>query len=542
MHRRLRHPRLFLFSRLAVLFAVIATLLASAPVAFPTTARPNRLQPASVANRTRVLLIGDSILDQQGNHAAFLLRQLGVDAKAIGIWGSGLLTRDQFDYGVTKRTGFWLRTAAQQVATFDPDVVAVYLNHNFWPPYPRDAAGRLIDDLGAPAGQAMIAQQARTLVTELRARGARVLFVAPIPGAPGDGPDPAATNAIWRGYLPVLRALRVPVIDSSQPVRTATGRRAETEVSCRGVAERVRPRDDLHLTRFGAGLTGTALAQAVAKVLDLSLLDQAAPGERTAALVPTPTGRGYWLVGCDGSVYHFGDAAALAGARRAVAGHRGVAAAVATATGRGLWLVTADGTIVAVGDATALAFATRPAAAITGAAATPDRQGIWATTAAGAVLVAGSATSFGGLRPGESPAGVVDIDATPSGQGYWLTTTDGIPYAFGDALAFPAPRGVATGSAAVRAFTPTADGRGAWLARADGRVVALGDAPPLGDAVWRSPPFPQSLFVATPGPIVGIVAAPFGNGYWLVSDNGRVVAHGSAPNLGGDANLAFLTK
>jgi hypothetical protein len=539
---RFRHPRLALFARFAVLFVVIGTLLASAPIAFPTLARPSRIQPAATVNQKRVLLIGDSILDQQGNHAAFLLRQLGVDAKAIGIWGSGLLTRDQYDYGVTKRTGFWLRTAAHEIATFDPDVVAVYLNHNFWPPFPRDAAGNVINDLWSADGQSMVAQQARTLISELRARGAQVLFVSPVPAGPFDGRDPAATNAIWHGYVPVLRALRVPVIDSSQPIRTPTGHRSETEVSCRGREELVRPHDDLHLTRFGASLTGTALADQVSKVIHVSLLDEGAPGDHTAALVPTPTGHGYWLVGCDGSVYHFGDAPQLDGARTGVTGHRGVVAAIATATGRGLWLVTTDGTIVPVGDATPLTFDATSRSPITGASATPDRQGIWATTDTGTVLVAGTATSFGSLQPGESSAHIVDLDATPTGQGYWLTATDGTPFAFGDALAFPAPDGPATGPLAVRSFTPTADGLGGWLARADGEVVALGDAQLLGDAVWHSPPFPQSLFIAQPGPIVAIVTAPFGTGYWVLSDNGRVVALGSAVNAGGDANLAFLTK
>ena len=54
----------------------------------------------------RVLLMGDSVMDQQGSAAAFLLRQAGVNAQAIGLWGSGLLTADQYHDGVTQRSGF----------------------------------------------------------------------------------------------------------------------------------------------------------------------------------------------------------------------------------------------------------------------------------------------------------------------------------------------------------------------------------------------------------------------------------------------------
>ena len=56
------------------------------------------------AGPPRVLLIGDSVLDQQGSAAAFLLRQHGVDARAVGIWGSGLLSIDQYDLAASLST------------------------------------------------------------------------------------------------------------------------------------------------------------------------------------------------------------------------------------------------------------------------------------------------------------------------------------------------------------------------------------------------------------------------------------------------------
>ena len=114
----------------------------------------------ATTTRARVLLIGDSILDQEGSAAAFLLRQSGVDAKAIGVWGSGLIGIDQYDYGKTKLSGYWLRRAKKEVAAFDPDAIGVHLNYAYWPPYPHDAAGHRITDLWSASGQKMIAQAA----------------------------------------------------------------------------------------------------------------------------------------------------------------------------------------------------------------------------------------------------------------------------------------------------------------------------------------------------------------------------------------------
>ena len=113
---------------------------------------PARSAPAPVVTRRpRVLLIGDSILDQDGSAAAFELRQAGVDAKAVAVWGSGIIGIDAYDYGKTKPAGYWLHRAKQLVDAFDPDVVGVYMNHSYWPPYPRDAAGDPITELSSPS-------------------------------------------------------------------------------------------------------------------------------------------------------------------------------------------------------------------------------------------------------------------------------------------------------------------------------------------------------------------------------------------------------
>jgi hypothetical protein len=478
----------------------------------------------------RVLFLGDSVMDQQGSAAAFLLRQHDVDARVVGLWGSGLLTEDQYDDGVTKLSGMWFTRARREIVRFHPDLVGVYLNHNYWPPFPHDANGHTITDLWSAAGQAMIAQQARAFITLLRSGGAQVFFVAPIP---------TRANAIWHGYAPALRALHVPVAYSAPPIANADGSRSETKSSCDGTQQRVRPEGDLHLTRFGAGRAGTALATYVAKRVHVDLDDDAAPGDRTVALVARADARGYWLVGCDGSVYHFGTAPALSGARPAVAGHGGVVAAARTPNGNGLWLVTADGTIASLGDAPPLAFTRRPTTPVTGATAIPGAAGLWATTTTGDVLGTGFAPDFGHLTGATAP--VVGIAATPNGGGYLLVTATGDVRGFGNART-RGSTGPARHGASIVGIAAARDGAGYWLADADGRVVAKGSARFRGTGEWHRPSVPWAAVAPPPGPTVGIVARPGSDaGYWVFGSTGRVVARGTARDYGGDSNLALFT-
>jgi ribosomal protein L24E len=540
----------------AVLVAALASVLAvqmvpaSARVVVYTTAGDaRRAAEASTPQlpAPRVLLMGDSLMDQQGSAAAFELRQNGINAKSLGAWGTSLLTRNQYDFGKTKLTGGWLLLAAQQIKSFDPNVVAVYLNHNYWPPWPRDAAGHEIvstDGLWTAAGQSMLRQQAAVLVTILRSRGAAVYFVAPVPAGTISNPDPNVWSPIWHGYQPVLASMHVPVIDSAAALRGPNGLRKETAPSCTGAPERIRPAGDLHMTRFGAGLAGSSLATAVTDIVGGTLNGSNAPGDRTAALVPVPSGGGYWLVGCDGSVYHFGHAAHLPGALAAVAGHRGVAAAAATRDGRGLWLVTGDGTIVPVGDASPMTFSARPARGVTGASVTPDGRGIVATTGTGVVLTAGSARNYGNLASMHLAGGVVDIELTRDGKGYWLVANDGRVFAFGDAHAYGSHRaGLHTPGGLIAGIAATPDGRGYWEVSTDGSIFSFGDARFLGTAQWVTPPYPYSVMRAVPGPAIDVVAAPgTKQGYWVVGDTGRVNNLGAAVGAAGDAGLAMETQ
>ena len=488
----------------------------------------------------RVLLMGDSIMDQQGSHAAFLLRQAGIDAQADGLWGSSLLTPDQYDYGHTipPTTTGWLERAKEHITTFNPQIVAVYLNHNYWPPHPHDAQGRLIDDLWSPAGQSMIGTQAAALIRILRSRGAQVYFVLPVLPAYLTNPDPNVWNPVWHAYLPVLSWLHVPVIDSASPLRDSQGRRIEQAPTCDNTTHWLRPQpDNLHLTRLGAGRAGTKLALYIAGLLHVSLRGNNAPGERTIALVPTSDGHGYWLVACDGSVYHFGNAIALPASPVNARLHGGVVGAAATTDNHGLWLVYADGTIATIGDAIPMTFSSRPQYSISGIARTPDGTGLWATDVVGNVYTAGTATNYGSV-PTDPPHGFVSaIAATPSGHGYWIVSVDGQVSHFGDACdcgSETSPRWPITG------ITSAPDGAGYWLVSSDGTAHPHGDAHHLGNATQRTP-LPGFMFYGGDAP-GRIVAAPGpAHGYWIIDDYGRVWNFGSAIGRVGDNNLALFT-
>src|SRR5205085_7684328 len=137
---------------------------------------------------------------------------------------------------------------------------------------------------------------------------------------------------------------------------------------------------------------------------------------------------GYWLVGCDGSLFHFGDARSLAGVRALMARHGGAATAVAT-KGRGFWVVASDGTIAAVGGSPPLTLTVRPRGPVVAAAASRDRNELWVVTAAGVVSTAGHAHVYRGDRV---HGNVVAVAATPDGRGYWLANRAGDVFAFGD--------------------------------------------------------------------------------------------------------------
>ncbi len=532
---------------------------------FPTI--PNPLVTAAAtpprspgARAPRALLVGDSILDEHGSHAAVALREMGIDVRVSGLWGSGLFTRNQYDCGQTQPdptdgSFSWLAEANRLIADFDPDLVAVYLNHNYWPPYPRTAAQCATpeDDsiaMGTPEFQAMARTQLREFVTRLRSAGAQVYLVDPVPTSTTQPAD--QTNFIWQSYLTLQAELGFGLIHAGDIVSKAgTGARIESMQSCFGGYVRVRPENDLHLTYFGGGLMGSALARGVAQLLGVDARGLSAPADAPAAIVAS--GAGYRLVTCDAATFAFGAGVTNPGGAALGAGRPeadGARAAESTASGAGYWLVLNSGKVLAFGDA---AHHGQPSTALPlengarGIAPTASAGGYWIATAQGEVRRFGDAAVLGDLA-GQG-RGVAGMAATPDRGGYWLVGADGRVDAFGTAAHFGDLAGQ-TLPAPIAAIGADAAGGGYWLLDRDGRVYAFGAAVHHGDAsnqdleridqIIVGPPL---QFVTSPVPAsttaTHLLSTPSGAGYWVFLANGTVCRFGDAPRLGNIYRTTF---
>ncbi len=198
-----------------------------------------------------------------------------------------------------------------------------------------------------------------------------------------------------------------------------------------------------------------------------------APSSPIVAAASTPDGNGYWLVGADGGVFAFGDAA-FHGSTGGIRLNAPIVGMAPTPDGRGYWLVARDGGIFTFGDA-------------------------------------GFHGSTGGIRLN---APIVGMAATPGGAGYWLVASDGGIFAFGDA-GFHGSTGGIRLNAPVVAMAASPSGHGYWLVGSDGGVFAFGDAA-----------FHGSLGGAPPAsPLRGMAADPAG-GYWLFGAGGAAYPFG----------------
>ena len=250
------------------------------------------------------------------------------------------------------------------------------------------------------------------------------------------------------------------------------------------------------LARLSLLMTALATVASIALALFASPMAAAAPLTSNApvvAVVPTPTGAGYWQIASDGGVFTFGDAqfyGSLGGARL----NSGIVAVTRTPSGAGYWLTAADGGVFSFGDAQFFGSlgSVRLNAPIVGITATPTGNGYWLTASDGGVFSFGDAQFFGSLGGIRLNAPVVGIAATPTGKGYWLTGADGGMFSFGDAQFYGSLGGV-TLAAPVVAIAPTPTGHGYWLTGKDGGMFAFGDAPFLGRVTYTPPaqPAPQ---------------------------------------------------
>jgi hypothetical protein len=294
---------------------------------------------------------------------------------------------------------------------------------------------------------------------------------------------------------------------------------------------------DLYSSTPRRRVAQTAIAVAIATLFAVS-------GPLSQEVAATPTPCGYWLVGSDGGIFTFGQAA-FHGSTGSLVLQRPVVGISTEYSGTGVtgyWLVASDGGIFSFdtgffGSIPGLGL--NPAGSglpnslndpIVGMVHSDSGQGYFLVASDGGVFAFGDAR-FAGSCPGiggcVGAAVAVVPDAT--GNGYWVVTTTGNVYAFGDAGYYgaPGPQGSPITSAA--ATEPT--GAGYYVLDADGQVFNYGDAKALGS-------LPAGA-TSTSDPATAIFVTDDDAGYWVVTALGKVYPFGDAPAEGDESGTGL---
>jgi trimeric autotransporter adhesin len=237
-------------------------------------------------------------------------------------------------------------------------------------------------------------------------------------------------------------------------------------------------------------------------------------------VIPADTKAGYWMVGSDGAVYGFGDAAHFGGA--APAAGSSTVDLEPTPSGAGYWIVTDKGVVTTHGDA---GFFGAPAAAtlargetVTSLSATPTGRGYWIFTSRGRVMNFGDAAFYGDVSKVTLNGPVLDSIPTTTGRGYYMVASDGGIFAFGDAV-FHGSMGGTKLNKPVQSLVPDGDGEGYWLVASDGGIFAFkaGFRGSLGGVKLNKP-------------VTGMVR--YADGYMMVGEDGGIFNFSTKPFLG----------
>jgi hypothetical protein len=245
-----------------------------------------------------------------------------------------------------------------------------------------------------------------------------------------------------------------------------------------------------------------------------------APDGGAAFVGPVEKGRqGYWMVGRDGSVNAFGDAAKYT-PNSAIGDTVDLEP---SPTGRGYFTVTKQGIVMGHGDSVRapsplVPLDGGPGEEVTAISVTRSGHGYWVFTTLGRVVPFGDAPFLGDMSGTKLNGPVLDSIVTPSGNGYYMVASDGGIFTFGDAV-FYGSMGATKLNKPVQSLVPDADGIGYWLVASDGGIFA-----------FEAPFYGSMGDTALAKPVTGMVG--FGNGYLMVGEDGGIFTFGDAPFLG----------
>jgi hypothetical protein len=247
------------------------------------------------------------------------------------------------------------------------------------------------------------------------------------------------------------------------------------------------------------------------------------PNKPIVGMAATADGMGYWMVGADGGIFSFGDAA-FYGSMGGQQLNAPIVGMAVTPDGGGYWLVGADGGIFAFGDATYYgslpAMGVAPAKPIVGISGTSDCLGYWLVAADGGVFALGDAHYYGSMGGRLLNKPMVGIAADRTTGGYWMVAADGGIFIFN--APFSGSMGGGRLNAPMVGIAATPDGGGYWMVGTDGGVFAFGDAGFHGSTGG----------ISLNKPVVGLAVSHSGNGYWTCGADGGLFSFGDAQYLG----------
>ncbi len=251
----------------------------------------------------------------------------------------------------------------------------------------------------------------------------------------------------------------------------------------------------------------------------------------TPSLAAAP---GYWVLGSDGGIFSYGDAA-FHGSVPGAGVQADSALMATTPSSNGYWILGTDGGIFSFGDAAFHGSLPGEGVRTRAIDLKPTRtgNGYWVLGADGGIFSFGDARFFGSLPGVGVSTEAVKLVPTPSGNGYWVLGADGGIFSFGDAAFHGSLPGAGVTNRSI-SMAPTPTGAGYWVLGADGGIFSFGDA---------------SFFGSVPGiglchVVTGIQLAPTstGSGYYVLSDRGGVYAFGDAPHHGQPESLGMTAR
>ena len=159
-------------------------------------------------------------------------------------------------------------------------------------------------------------------------------------------------------------------------------------------------------------------------------------------------------------------------------------------------------------------------------------HGYWLVGSDGGIFTFGSAQFYGSTGSLKLQRPVVGITPTASDGGYWLVASDGGIFSFNTGFygsipglgLHPAGSGLPHSlNAPIVGMVPAANGGGYFMVASDGGVFSFGDArfegscPGIGGCAGKA---------------VAVAPDASGNGYWVVTSTGNVYTFGDAPYFG----------